>query len=112
MANKKNLDEKISRIVQSIESDIPAGVEEKFTEITENIRPFQRMRINRLPLSMGILTSAAMILLVFLFLLPLFYKNAEPQITEIITEFELRDKNIKIIFIQSHDFNLFEEELE
>jgi len=111
MANKKNLDEKISRIVQSIESDIPASVEEKLTEITENIRPFQRMRINRLPLSMGILTSAAMIILAFLFLFPLFHRNAEPQITEIITEFELRDKNIKIIFIQSQNFNLFEEEI-
>jgi hypothetical protein len=112
MANKKNIDEKITRLVQSIEFDIPASVEEKLMETAETIRPFQRTRIKRLPLSLGILTSAAMILFAFLFLFPLFYNNAEPQITEIITEFELKDKNIKIIFIQSHDFNLFEEELE
>jgi hypothetical protein len=112
MANKKNIDEKISRIVQSIESDIPASVEEKLMATAETIRPFQRIRLKPLPLSLGILSSAAMIILAFLFLFPLFHRNAEPQITEIITEFELRDKNIKIIFIQSQDFTLFEEELE
>jgi hypothetical protein len=112
MSNKKNIDEKITRLVQSIESDIPACVEEKLMETAETIRLFQKIRIKRLPLSMGILTSAAMVILAFLFLFPLFHRNAEPQITEIITEFELRDKNIKIIFIQSQDFNLFEEELE
>jgi len=112
MANKKNIDEKITRLVQSIESDIPASVEEKLIATAETIRPLHRTRIKRLPLSLGILTSAAMILFAFLFLFPLFHGNAEPQITEIITEFELRDKNIKIIFIQSQDFNLFEEETE
>jgi hypothetical protein len=112
MANKKNIDEKITRLVQSIESDVPASVEEKLIATAESLRPHHRIRTKRLPLSLGILTSAAMILLAFLFLFPLFYKNAEPQITEIITEFELKDKNIKIIFIQSLDFNLFEEEIE
>jgi len=112
MASKKNIDEQISRLVQSIESDIPASVEEKLLATAETIRPFQRIRIKRLPLSLGILTSAAMIILAFLFLFPLFHHTPEPLVTEIITEFELRDKNIKIIFIQSQDFNLFEEELE
>lgn len=112
MANKKNIDEKISRIVRSIESDIPASVEETLLATAETIRPFQRIRIKRLPLSLGILTSAAVVILVFLFLFPLFHSAPEPQITEIITEFDLKDKNIKIIFIQSQDFNLFEEETE
>lgn len=112
MAGKKNIDEQISRLVQSIESDIPASVEEELMAAAETVRPFQRIRIKRLPLSMGILTGAAMIILAFLFLFPLFYRAPEPLVTEIITEFELRDKNIKIIFIQSQDFNLFEEELE
>jgi hypothetical protein len=112
MAGKKNIDEKIMRIVQSIESDIPASVEEKLLTTAETIRPLHKTRIKRLPLSLGILTSAAIIILAFLFLFPLFHQIPEPQITEIITEFELRDKNIKIIFIQSQDFKLFEEELE
>lgn len=112
MAGKNNIDEQISRIVQSIESDIPASVEEKLLAAAETIHPFQRIRLKPLPLSVGILTSAAMIILAFLFLFPLFHRVPEPLVTEIITEFELRDKNIKIIFIQSHDFNLFEEELE
>ena len=111
MASKKNIDEQISRLVQSIESDIPASVEEKLLATAETTRPFQKIMIKRLPLSLGILTSAAMIILAFLFLFPLFHRNAEPLVTEIITEFELRDKNIKIIFIQSQNFNLFEEEI-
>ena len=112
MANKKTIDGKITRLVQSIESDIPASVEEKLIETAETLRPLHKIRAKRLPLSLGILTSAAMILLAFLFLFPLFKKNAGQQISEIITEFELRDKNIKIIFIQSHDFDLFEEDIE
>lgn len=112
MANKKNINEKITRLVQSIESDIPASVEEKLLATAETIRPLHGIRTKRMPLSLEILTSAAIILLAFLFLFPLFQRNTGPQITEIITEFELRDKNIKIIFIQSHDFNLFEEETE
>ena len=112
MANKKNIDEKISRIVQSIESGIPASVEDKLLATAETIRPFQRIWLKPLSLSLGILTSAAMIIMAFLFLFPLFHRVPEPQISEIITEFELRDKNIKIIFIQSQDFNLFEEETE
>ena len=48
MANKKNIDEKISRIVRSIESDIPASVEEKLLATAETIRPFQRIRLKPL----------------------------------------------------------------
>ena len=112
MANKKNIAEKIAKLVQSLETEIPAQVEEKLMATAETIPPFQRTRIKRLPFSLGILTSAAMILIAFLFLFPMLQKRREPQIVEIRTEFELIDKNIKIIFIQSRDFNLFKEEME
>lgn len=112
MTNKQIIDEKIAKLVQSVEAGIPAQVEEKLQAKAETILPVPKVWIKRRPLFLGILTSAAMILLAFLFLFPLLQKRREPQIAEIRTEFELIDKNIKIIFIQSRDFNLFEEEME
>ncbi len=112
MNNQNNMDKKIARLVQSVETDIPANVEEHLQAIAETIRPLHRIRIKRLPLFMGILSSAAVVLAVLLFLFPVFHGKPEPQITEILTQFEIIDKNIKIIFIQRHDFNLFEEEIE
>lgn len=110
MANKQNIDEKIARLVQSVETDISTAVEEKLKAAAEMIRPVHRIQRKQLSLFLGIMTSAAMILFALLFLSPLFQAKSEHQITEIRTEFELRDKNIKIIFIQRHDFNLFKEE--
>jgi hypothetical protein len=43
-------------------------------------------------------------------LLPALRKPPAPQIAEIRTEFELVDKNIKIIFFQKPDFSLLKEE--
>jgi hypothetical protein len=37
---------------------------------------------------------------------------SEQKIDEIRTEFEIKDKNIKIIFIQTKDFNLFKEKFD
>ena len=110
MTDKQNIDDKITKLVQSLESEIPAPVEEKLRAKTVTIRPVYKIRVKRRPLFIGILTSAAVILFAFLFLFPLLQKRREPQIAEIRTEFELRDKNIKIIFIQKSDFNLFKED--
>ena len=112
MDNQKNIDKKIAGLVQSLEISIPAAVEKKLQATAETIRPLHRIRIKRLPLFVGILSSAAVVLAALLFLFPVFHGNPEPRITEIYTEFEIIDKNIKIIFIQKHDFNLFEEEIE
>jgi hypothetical protein len=110
MTNKQNIDDKIAKLVQSVEAEIPAQVEEKLQAKTETILPALKVWIKRRPLFLGILTSAAMILFAFLFLFPMLEDKRDPNITEIRTEFELIDKNIKIIFIQRHDFNLFMEE--
>jgi hypothetical protein len=110
MNNQKNIDKKIAGLVQSLETGIPDGVEEQLQAAAETIRPLHRIRIKRLPLFMGIVSSAAMVLAALLFLFPVFHGKPEPQITEIYTEFEIIDKNIKIIFIQRDDFNLFKEE--
>ena len=110
MTNKKNIDEKISKLVKSIETDIPPAVEEKLELVRETLRPRHKILGRRPIFYLGILSSAAAVLLLFVFLFPLFHEVSESQISEIRTEFELRDKNIKIIFIQREDFRLFKEE--
>lgn len=110
MANNQNIDEKITKLVRSVESEIPAPVEEKLRAKIVVTRPVYKIRVKRKPFFIGILTSAALILFAFFFLFPLLQKRREPQIAEIRTEFEIRDKNIKIIFIQRSDFNLFKED--
>lgn len=110
MANKQNIDEKITKLVKSVEADIPAAVEEKLQIAEETLRSRHKILGRRPIFYLGILSSAAAVLLFFVFLFPLFQGVSESQISEIRTEFELRDKNIKIIFIQRKDFNLFKEE--
>jgi hypothetical protein len=42
---------------------------------------------------------------------PALHQTAASQISEIRTEFELVDQNIKVIFIQKPDFHLYEEDV-
>lgn len=110
MNNNQDFDEKIVKLVTSVEEDIPAAVDEKLQIAVETLRPRHKILTRRPIFYFGILSSAAAVLLLFVLLLPLFQGVSESQISEIRTEFELRDKNIKIIFIQRKDFNLFKEE--
>ena len=110
MANKQNIDERIARLVRSVEADIPVSIEEKLQLAEATLRPRHKILRRRPLFYVGILSSAAAVLLLFVFLFPLFRGVPESRITEIRTEFELRDKNIKIIFIQKKDFSLFKEE--
>ena len=110
MINKHNFDEKIAQLVKRVESDIPSALEEKLRSAEGMLRPRHKILGKRPVFYLGILSSAAVVLLLFVFLFPLFQGVPESQISEIRTEFELRDKNIKIIFIQREDFNLFKEE--
>lgn len=110
MTNNQDIDEKITELVKSVEADIPAAVDEKLRMVQGTVRPRHRILGKRQVLCLGILSSAAAVLLLIVFLFPLIRGVPESQISEIRTEFELRDKNIKIIFIQRGDFNLFKEE--
>lgn len=110
MNKYRDVDEKIAKLVKSVEADIPAAVEKKL-QMAEGVQPQHHIILTRRPIFyLGILSSATAVLLLFVFLFPLFRGVPESQISEIRTEFELRDKNIKIIFIQRKDFNLFKEE--
>lgn len=110
MFNKKNIDEEITRLVQRVEASIPPNVENELRTKTEALKPKHRIWTNRLVLPLGVITSAAVIIMIVLFLFSPIQKSAEPLISEIYTEFEIKDKNIKIIFVQRRDFNLFLEE--
>lgn len=110
MNNKLDIDEKIAKLVRSVESDIPSAVKEKLQSAEETLRPHQKILTKRPLFYFGVFSSAVAVLILWMFLFPLFRGASESPISEIRTEFELRDKNIKIIFIQKKDFNLFEEE--
>ena len=110
MNNDKEFDKKIAELVRSVETDIPAAVEERLKMAEGAGRPRSIILRKRTVFYLGILSSAAAVLLLFVFLVPLFRGVPESPISEIRTEFELKDKNIKIIFIQKKDFDLFKEE--
>ncbi len=107
MFNKKNIDEEITRLVQSVEAQIPSKVEVELRIKTEALKPKHRIWSNRLVLPLGVITSAAVIIMIVLFLFSPIQKTSDTLISEIYTEFEIKDKNIKIIFVQRPDFNLF-----
>ena len=110
MFNKNNIDKEITRLVQSVEVQIPSKIENELRTKTETLKPRHRIWSNRLVLPLGVVTSAAMIITFVFFLLSPIQKSSDPIISEIYTEFEIKDKNIKIIFVQSRDFNQFMEE--
>jgi len=106
MQNNDSFDEELKSIVRSVEHEVPPGLVEKVRAAAEARRtqfrsPFSRIRR---PIVLASLSVAAIIFLAFLFIPPSVHRHAAPQIAEIRTEFELADKNIKIIFVQKPDF--------
>jgi len=110
MFNKKKIDEEICRLVQSVEAQIPPKIENELRAKTERLKPKHRIWSKRLVLPLGVITSAAVIIMIVLFLFSPVQKTSDTLISEIYTEFEIKDKNIMIIFVQRPDFNLFMEE--
>ncbi len=110
MSNKKKIDEKICGLVQSVETQIPSKLDNELRTKTERLKPKHRIWSQRLVLPLGVITSVAMIITMVLFLFSPIQKTSETLISEIYTEFEIKDKNIMIIFVQRPDFNLFMEE--
>lgn len=108
MTDEKKLDEQIAGIVRSVGFEVPAEVEAKIREAAANLKPAPRLFKIRRPFWLALIPSAAAVLLAVIALLPTPKRPPSP-IAEIRTEFEIADKNIKIIFIQKPDFNLFKE---
>lgn len=109
MRNEQIKDDWIRRLVQSEEYEIPSELEEKINRKmngTLNVRPLWRRKLIWIP--------ASVVLLAFFFV-P--FLGEKPEIrtisfqsvrkpTVIKTEFELKDKNIKIVWFQKQNFNV------
>jgi len=105
MENIDSFDEELKKLVRSVERIVPPGIEERVQAAADSPSPHpQRNWMIRRPILLAPLSAAAAVLLAYLLIVPLFRGRQAPVITEIQTEFELADKNIKIIFIQKPDF--------
>ena len=108
MTDEQKLDEQIALIVRSVELEVSPGMDAKIRKAATDLRPRAGRFWLRRPFWLTLIPSAAAVLLAVGVLLPPAQKSPSP-ISEIRTEFEIAGKNIKIVFIQKPDFNLFKE---
>jgi hypothetical protein len=108
--DKQKLDDKvISSLVQSVKYKIPDSVEEHVNAHMAKLKDGRTTKFRRsvfwYPLS-----AVAMLIIVFLLIFQPFVDKesfgSSTPITEIKTEFQLTDKNIKILWIQKKEFQL------
>jgi hypothetical protein len=111
MSERERIDEEIGRLVRSVRSDVPAGLMEKTraAAFEAERKRGERRRTFRWAL---VPAAAAALIVAALVVPPLARRPSAPpvQLAEIRTEFEIPDKNIKIVFFQKPDFKLFQEE--
>ena len=101
----KEIDAIITDMVQSVEHKLPADIEESLDHQLQQIATHKKIQKYRWWYSPAL---AAAVLLMLIFMQPL-VKQTSPTpspINEIRTEFEIKDKNIKIIWFQKRDFQL------
>jgi hypothetical protein len=110
MDDDRMFDKRITELLRNMDRDIPPEVEAEMRTAASSVDFQPRTSFIRPPFFLVLVPAAAAVLLLVFLLLPVLRKPPAPQISEIRTEFELADKNIKIIFFQKPDFNLFEEE--
>ena len=110
MDNKKIDDEMISTLVRSVRYKIPDSVEEQVNAAMAKTKTGKARLFKRPLLWYPVSAAAAIVIIAALAIFqPFVNKTAiDPgtPITEIKTEFELRDKNIKILWVQKKDFKL------
>ncbi len=111
MDNKNKIDDLlISDLVRSVKYEIPVTVEAKVTAAMN--RKKKAPRTGRSFVWYPVSAVLAMLIIVSFFIFQPFAGNriatpaAPTSITEIKTELELADKNIKIIWVQKEDFKL------
>jgi hypothetical protein len=110
MSEDRRLDEKIAGLVRSVDEKIPPAVEERIRAAAATVQSRPEIFDRRWPRVLMLVPGVAAVLLAVFLFLPSLRKSPAPQISEIRTEFEIADKNIKIIFIQRPDFKLSQEE--
>ena len=109
MTNKKIDDEMISNLVRSVRYKVPDRVDEQLKASMAKIET-GKPRLFKRPLFWYPVSAAAMVIIAILVIFQPFVNRESidtgAPITEIKTEFELRDKNIKILWVQKKDFKL------
>jgi hypothetical protein len=101
----KKIDTLITDMVQSVEHQLPAELEESLAQKLAEASAARKGRKQRWWYSPAL---AAAVLFMALLMQPLIKTttSADPPIEEIHTELEIKDKNIKIIWFQKKDFQL------
>jgi len=109
--NDRQLDDRISDLVRRVALEPPDGLEGKALAAARTVATragaHRQKRANRFwptLIPAAVLAGAAALLV-----LPALRRPSAAPIAEIRTEFELSDKNIKVIFFQKPDFYLFKE---
>jgi hypothetical protein len=110
MDKKKINDEMISTLVRSVQYNVPESVEEQVNAFMDKTKT-RKARLFKRPLLWYPVSAAAAIVIIAALAIFQPFVNKKPidlgtPITEIKTEFELRDKNIKILWVQKKDFKL------
>ena len=102
----EELDRWIVSALERSQAEVPAALRRQVRERVESTTPVPRLRAWKRLAFWGPLLAAAALIVAFS--LPLLYqpRAAEKKITQIRTEFSLPGKNIKIIWVQRHDFRL------
>lgn len=108
MDNKNKIDDElIADLVRSVRYEIPGAVEAKVSAALH--RKKKVPRAGRSLVWYPVSAVLAMLIVVSVFIFQPFIKNSADTpapITEIKTELELADKNIKIIWVQKENFKL------
>jgi hypothetical protein len=111
MSERERIDEEIGRLVRSVRSEVPAGLEEKARAAA--IAEVGKRRERRLVLRWALVPTVAAALLLAALVVPQAVRKVAPApiaLAEIRTEFEIPGKDIKIVFFQKPDFKLFQED--
>ena len=109
MNSDERLDESISRLVRSVEREVPPALDRRIREAADRLTSRAGRSDRRRPWLLALIPGTAVALLAAFLLFPR-PSTAPNPISEIRTEFEIADKNIKIIFFQKPDFHLHQEE--
>jgi hypothetical protein len=104
MEDHDRFDDELTKVVRSVELDVPPAVENRLRVVAESPRPSRGKRPIRRPLLFIALPSAMIVVLAVLLVFQPVRGRKDPQIAEIRTEFILADKDIMIVFIQRPDF--------
>lgn len=110
MTNKKIDDEMISTLVRSVQYKVPDSVEEQINASIAKTKARKTWLFKRPLLWYPVSAASVLVIIAALVIFQPFVNKTGidhgTPITEIKTQFEIRDKNIKILWVQKKDFKL------